>query len=86
MEKAELKYPHPNGEITVLWRPHLCKHAGICVEMLSQVYKPKEKPWITAENAGTAELIHQIDQCPSGALGYELKEDSKNEILSNPEK
>jgi len=71
MEKI-IKYPHPNGEITVLWKPELCTHAGVCVRTLPQVYKPKEKPWCSPENADTASLIDQINKCPSGALGYEL--------------
>ena len=72
-EIVTIKYPHENNEIVVLWKPKLCKHAGICVKMLPQVYHPKDKPWVTPNNASTAELIEQIDACPSGALGYELK-------------
>lgn len=72
MEKI-IKYPHPNGEITVIWKPELCTHAGVCVRTLPQVYKPRERPWCSPENAETLALIHQIEKCPSGALGYELK-------------
>lgn len=71
MEKI-IKYPHPNGEITVLWKPELCSHAGVCVRMLPQVYKPKERPWCSPENTDTKPLIEQIIKCPSGALSYEL--------------
>lgn len=56
MEKI-IKYPHPNGEITVLWKPELCIHAGVCVRMLPQVYKPKERPWCSPENTETKPLI-----------------------------
>ncbi|MFZ9046865.1 MAG: (4Fe-4S)-binding protein [Cyclobacteriaceae bacterium] len=35
---------YSNGEITIKWQPDLCKHAGVCVKTLPQVYKPKEKP------------------------------------------
>ena len=72
MEEVTIRYPHENGDITVLWKPKLCKHAGICVKMLPQVYKPKEKPWCSPNLASTEELIKQIDACPSGALKYEL--------------
>ncbi|WP_108423039.1 (4Fe-4S)-binding protein [Flagellimonas amoyensis] len=61
---------YPNGEISVVWKPELCQHAGICVKMLPKVYNPKEKPWIKVENATTDELKHQISKCPSGALSY----------------
>jgi uncharacterized Fe-S cluster protein YjdI len=61
---------YSNGEITIKWQPKLCKHAGICVKMLPQVYNPKAKPWIVIENASTAELKEQVSKCPSGALSY----------------
>ena len=62
------KIEYTNGELTIIWQPELCQHAGICVKTLPGVYKPKERPWIQIENATTAELIAQINQCPSGAL------------------
>lgn len=73
MEEKIIRYPHPNGEITVLWIPERCAHAAVCVKSLPNVYHPKDKPWITVQNASTAELIEQIKHCPSGALQYELK-------------
>lgn len=69
MEKV-LEYS--NGEITILWKPDLCQHAGICVKTLPAVYNPKERPWIKSENATTEELIEQINRCPSGALSYRV--------------
>lgn len=62
---------YSNGEITIVWRPGLCIHSGICVRMLPRVYDVNARPWITPENATTAELIAQIDLCPSKALSYE---------------
>lgn len=73
MEEKIVRYDHPNGEITVLWIPERCEHAAVCVKSLPQVYHPKDRPWITAQNANTEELIDQIKRCPSGALQYELK-------------
>lgn len=68
MEEKVLKYS--NGEITVIWKPEICQHSGICVKTLPAVYKPKERPWIKVENAGTLELKDQIRKCPSGALSF----------------
>ena len=53
------KIEYTNGELTIIWQPELCQHAGICVKTLPCVYKPKERPWIQIENATTAELIAQ---------------------------
>jgi len=61
---------YSNGEITVIWQPQKCQHAGICVKTLPQVYKPGEKPWVKVENASTDALKDQINQCPSGALSH----------------
>lgn len=66
---------YSNGEITIVWQPGKCCHAGICVKTLPQVYNPKEKPWIKTEKATSAELIDQVAKCPSGALSIKPKED-----------
>ncbi|WKS96002.1 (4Fe-4S)-binding protein [Riemerella columbina] len=63
---------YTNGELTIIWEPAKCTHSGVCVRTLPKVYHPKEKPWITIENATTEELKNQIAQCPSGALSYEM--------------
>lgn len=69
--EMETKKYRENPELTVLWTPSKCTHAGVCVRSLPQVYHPKDKPWIRAENASAEALMEQIDRCPSGALGYE---------------
>ena len=66
------KIEYTNGELTIIWQPGLCQHAGVCVKMLPNVYNPKERPWVKIENATTVELIEQINKCPSGALGYRM--------------
>lgn len=68
--EAEKKVEYTNGEITIVWKPGLCIHAGNCVKALPDVYKPKERPWITINNATTEELKAQINTCPSGALTF----------------
>lgn len=65
-----MKQEYSNGEIIIKWQPKLCQHVGICVKSLPQVYKPRESPWISIENASTEELIAQVSKCPSGALSY----------------
>ncbi len=83
MDKANIKKEYSNGEITVVWKPGKCIHAGICVKTLPEVYKPKEKPWIQIDNATTEALKAQVKQCPSGALTYYMndEEDLESESL-----
>jgi uncharacterized Fe-S cluster protein YjdI len=66
----EITKTYSNGEITIVWKPGKCIHSGVCARTLPQVYKPREKPWITIENATTEELKVQLSKCPSGALSY----------------
>ncbi|MDR1881619.1 MAG: (4Fe-4S)-binding protein [Prevotella sp.] len=66
----EKKIEYSNGELTIIWQPELCQHAGVCVKMLPEVYHPKDRPWVKPKNATTEELITQISKCPSGALTY----------------
>ena len=73
MEK-EIVNKYTNGELTVVWKPNLCIHSGVCVRTLPKVYNTKEKPWIKPENASTKELKAQISNCPSGALSYFMNE------------
>ncbi|MFY0687460.1 MAG: (4Fe-4S)-binding protein [Cyclobacteriaceae bacterium] len=65
-----MKKEYSNGEIAIVWDPEKCKHAGVCVKTLPEVYKPNEKPWINQHNASSEQLIDQISKCPSGALTY----------------
>ncbi|MEM6524044.1 MAG: (4Fe-4S)-binding protein [Bacteroidota bacterium] len=78
----EIVKEYSNGELSIIWKPQLCIHAGECVKALPSVYKPNEKPWITAENATTQELKDQIAKCPSGALSYRMDNEDNN---SDPE-
>ena len=83
--EEEISKEYSNGELTVVWKPKKCIHSEVCVHTLPEVYNPKEKPWITPENASTSALKAQIDKCPSGALTYymnnkmEEKETTTNE-------
>lgn len=72
MEKKIIEYK--TGDLTIIWQPSMCQHAGVCVKTLPQVYDPKAKPWVKPENATTEELMAQIDACPSGALTYRRNE------------
>lgn len=68
------KHEYSNGELTIIWQPDKCIHSGVCVKLLPKVYEPGKRPWITATNATTEQLIAQINKCPSGALSYRLEE------------
>lgn len=74
MDRKIIEYK--TNDLTILWEPTICRHAGICVKTLPQVYNPKERPWVKPEFATTEQLVSQIDACPSGALKYVLHKEN----------
>jgi len=75
------KKEYDNGEVVITWHLEKCTHSGNCVRGLPRVFKPKSKPWIEIENAGSEELVNQIKKCPSGALDYYYKEKNEAEAI-----
>ena len=70
---------YTNGEITIVWKPGKCIHAGVCVKTLPDVYDPKARPWINVDNATTEALKNQVTKCPSGALSYFMNDENDQE-------
>ena len=64
---------YENDEIEVFWNPTICQHAGKCAGGNRSVFDPKRRPWIDLSQASAKEIAAIIDQCPSKALQYELK-------------
>lgn len=65
---VENTHRYTNGEVTVEWRPELCKHAARCATQLPQVFNPAAKPWINMDGATSKEIAEQVARCPTGAL------------------
>ena len=72
MDANNLTKEYTNGEVTIVWQSGKCIHSANCVRNNPEVFKPKEKPWIVAENSTTEKIIETIKKCPSGALTYYL--------------
>jgi putative redox protein len=68
--KGEDKNEHTytNGDITVAWKPELCRHAARCATQLPQVFNPAVKPWVNMDGATSQEIKEQVARCPTGAL------------------
>ena len=64
----EIVKRYDNGEVTVVWRPSLCIHSGVCFRGLPKVFDPRRRPWIVVEGASTQAIVDQVARCPSGAL------------------
>ena len=70
MNQEKQVHEYTRGNLTIVWKPGLCIHSGVCVKALPEVYRPKEKPWIRPELASEEALKSQIARCPSGALSF----------------
>jgi len=58
-----------NG-VTVIWKPGLCRHSGICARGLPEVFDPRRRPWIELQHADSSTVTAQVERCPSGALSW----------------
>jgi len=79
MSERNIIKKYSNEEITVVWEPKKCIHAGACVKILPEVYNPELKPWISIDNGTTNELKAQVSECPSGALSYFMNDGEDQE-------
>jgi CDGSH-type Zn-finger protein len=61
-------------EIVIHDNRGICAHAGKCTDGLASVFRLKQEPWIDPNAATANEIAAIINQCPSGALSYTIKE------------
>jgi putative redox protein len=62
------KHSYTNDDITVVWKPELCRHAARCATQLPTVFNPAVKPWVNMDGATSQEIREQVARCPTGAL------------------
>lgn len=86
------EFHYENDEIVVTYDLDRCIHAGECTRGLPGVFDPDRKPWIDPDGGSSEAIADVIEQCPSGALQYEMKEsereeepDAENTILVDPD-
>jgi uncharacterized Fe-S cluster protein YjdI len=77
MKKMTKRYT--NGEVTIVWKPDVCAHSGVCFRGLNRVFDPRKRPWITPDGATTPEIVDQVKRCPSAALTYFMNAEEKKE-------
>jgi uncharacterized Fe-S cluster protein YjdI len=67
---GEIVKRYSRDGVTVIWKPALCRHSGICARGLPDVFNPRRRPWIELQHADVASITLQVDRCPSGALSW----------------
>ena len=78
---SEKIYTYTNGEVTVVWKPDICRHTGICVHGLPGVFDTRRRPWIDTSQSDTFRIVEQVKKCPSGALSYIMNESNTDQLI-----
>ena len=55
-------------DVTVTFDPALCRHTGICLSGLPDVFDVRRKRWVRPDLASADAVVAQVGRCPSGAL------------------
>lgn len=58
----------------VTFDPNTCRHSGVCVRTLNQVFDIKKARWVNTRAASAEEIAATIAKCPSGALQFYASE------------
>lgn len=90
---SEIVKQYTNGSVTIVWKPDACIHSRLCWTQLSDVFNPRNRPWVNMAGADTERIVEQVSKCPSGALSFflntpdnppvEIQADTKVEVMPN---
>lgn len=84
-EMDNVRKEYSNGEITVIWRPHLCDHSAVCLMQLPKVFDNSKRPWINMQGGSTQQIIDTVNACPTAALTFKQNADIEKEKAKTTE-
>ncbi len=73
MDIKDISKEYQGEDLIIVWQPKKCIHSEKCWRGLPEVFRYGQKPWVVPDGATTGSIVNQIDQCPSGALSYKMK-------------
>ncbi len=73
------KFNFPGEKVEVDWDGRLCIHIGECGQAKGELFVAGRQPWCLPDLVDPGEVKAVVERCPSGALFYEVKDDSEEE-------
>lgn len=73
------KFNFPGEKVEVVWDGRLCIHIGECGQAKGELFVAGRQPWCLPDLVDPGEVKAVVERCPSGALFYEVKDDSEEE-------
>jgi len=65
---SEIIKKYKKDDLEVIWQPSKCTHSAICATQLSDVFNPKNRPWVNMDGSDAESIINTVRKCPSKAL------------------
>lgn len=73
---------YAGDDVTIIWKPKLCKDCGNCYKKLPAVFRINNKQWIHVHEGKTSEIMEIVKSCPTGALTFKLNDSYNLKIKS----
>lgn len=73
------KYQFPGKDVAVEWDGRLCIHIAECGQAKGELFVGGRQPWCQPDLVSLQEVIDVVERCPSGALTYEVSDNSVKE-------
>jgi len=77
--EKEIIQRYDGKQINIIFNRSICAGAGTCVRNYPNIYKNASENWIFPDEDSLEVAIKSVEQCPSGALSYEIKGQSVQE-------
>jgi CDGSH-type Zn-finger protein/ferredoxin len=76
---------YTNDAIKVSFDASLCIHVAECLRLMPETFDLRSRPWINLESADSQKVVDTVTACPSGALRYELIQQTAANIEAEPD-
>lgn len=73
------EFVYSGNKVDVKWDEQLCIHIAECGRAKGELFINGRKPWCQPDLVETDETIDVVERCPSGALIYNIKDQSVEE-------